>query len=112
MKRTERTRIDRLYELIDKVPFPASGTKTQSFIGNVAYVEDMREFLHTIKQTLYGIMVLDAIEYYRRTDFDESEYTHPDTLLDALEMWIHQREREEWRESRCTIRQCLVSNKQ
>jgi hypothetical protein len=100
MNKKERSRIDRLYDVIEKVPLPISGTRSTTIASISGYTEDMREFMPAVKAVLMGIMAIDS----RNEELVEDEdYKNPDELLTAIEKWIAVRNAEDWRTSVLSI---------
>jgi hypothetical protein len=93
MQKKERQRIGRLYDLIDAVPFPASGTKSTTIAGLGGYAEDMRQFTPAIKAVLLGIMALDC---GNKELIEDEDYKNPDEMLTAMELWVNLRSSQQW----------------
>lgn len=90
MNQKDKERLNRLYRIINAVPFSASGSKSQSVAGLAGYEQDMRAFLPAIKETIKGIAA-DGYEWEEGYDYQD-----PDLMLDALEAWIEKRKLEQW----------------
>ena len=84
----------RLYQIIDAVPFPASGTKSSTAQGMMLYWQDMISFVPALKAVLYGMACEGYDQKYEWQKGDD--YDDPDILLDAIEDWIEMRKREGW----------------
>src|SRR5882672_8293151 len=93
MNREDRKRIDRLYDLIAAVPFPASGSKSTTIAGLSSYAEDMRQFTPAIQNVLFGMMNLDC---KNKELIEDEDYNNPDEMLTAIEKWIDLRKNQQW----------------
>jgi hypothetical protein len=93
MKRAQRQRIDRLYNLIERVPFPASGTKTTAIAGLSGYAEDMRQFIPAIREVLFAMMAIDC---GNPELIEDEDYKNPDEMLAAIEAWVALRASQQW----------------
>lgn len=88
LKGKTRKRFIRLWEISNKVPFPASGSHSTTVQGLASYVEDMRIFTPAFSKTMFMLLL---------EGFDEDEnFISPDTMLDALNEWIDRRSKVAW----------------
>lgn len=97
MNKTDRERLGRIAELIDKFPFAQDGrgAKTASLQGAVAVQRDARIILPLVTKILKG-MVFESIDT-EENDIEEGwDYQAPDKSLNELEQWMNERSANGW----------------
>ena len=61
MDRKDRSRIDRLYDVVNAVPrIAGGGTATRTASALIGYTQDMELLSIAIKEVLFGIMSIDC----------------------------------------------------
>jgi hypothetical protein len=92
--------LERMYDILNAVPFGEAFKSSNPGIGALQYQNDMRElkpaFLHC----------LQCIAMSMQDVFAEDPYYSPEILLTAMEEWVELRKQENWQ---CRVGKSLQS---
>lgn len=86
MKQVERELLSEFMGMIDKVPFPASGSQSTTVAGLAGYAADMEQWTPACKRFMYALLV---------QDFD-SEGENPKVILETMKGWLRLRDEIGW----------------
>jgi hypothetical protein len=91
MRKKDRERIVKLYELAGAIPFPASGSRTTSMAGLGEFAQDMRYF-----QPKYHTILLAILEEDAGLAGDDLTFGRADDLIAELQEWVAKRKECNW----------------
>jgi hypothetical protein len=91
VNKSDRNLLYRLQQVLEAVPFSASGTATSTGVGAIMFEQDMRALRPYIRKVLEGMVLEGNASLEEGVDYD-----NPEKLLTAIEQWIVKRKLEGW----------------
>lgn len=91
MNNNDRNRLIKLQNILESVPFSASGMATTTGYGAIMFEQDMRALRPYIRKAIEGMVLQGSICLEEGED-----YENPDKMLCAIEAWIEKRKKEGW----------------
>ena len=91
MNKTDRECLIRVQNILKAVPFSSRGAATSTGYGAIMYEQDMRALRPYLIKILEGIVLQGNLHLVEGED-----YWNPKYLLNIIELWIEQRNKDGW----------------
>lgn len=103
MDKKNVNRVMRLSKIMNSIPKPITfGTQTATAEGVIAYAHDVAVLQNTLKA--YFFHLATEINWKHTDEWEEAkiemDFVEPEKILDAIEVWLVQREKNDWKISK------------